>query len=177
MGGIAPRFSHGGKNANGTLLRLATLSAVCVMAFSTPVFADGVYRFTDRPNSFFEKPIYFTDTDSWLVRGHAFSEFTTYASSQDHSNWIGDFDDDHGKERRWHNHFHYQYGDGGWNFGDQDWQNDGNGEKKGRAGASGIGSNSIAAVPEPTVLVLLSAALAAFLLKPLSRAMYSARSS
>lgn len=166
-------FSHReDKMPMGGLLRLASLSAVCVMVFSTPLFADGVYRFTDRPDSFLEKPVYFTDTDPLLSGGPAFGDFTPYGSSPPHWNWLRDFDDDHGKERAWHNHFHYGYG-GGWTFRDQDWDNDGNSGKKGNAGPgpSGIGGNSTAAVPEPTVLVLLSAALAAFLLKSLSKAM------
>lgn len=154
----------------GRLLGLASLSAVCVIAFSTPVFADGVYRFTDRPESVFDKPIYFfTDTDSLLFGGHASTEFATCGSSKDHWNRLGDFNSDQSKGRG--NYFDCGYGDGGWNFRDKDWDNDGRGGKRRRPGTGGIGGNPTVAVPEPTALVLLSAALAAFLLKSLGKAM------
>ena len=149
----------------GRLLRLVSLTAICIIAFSTPLFADGVRSFADRADSYFDKPTDFTDAGSLSFGSHASSDPRAYGLDQDHWNWILDLDGDHDKGRRWHHHLHYKHGDGEWNFVDQDWDSDSDGGQTGTTGA--MGGDSIA-VPEPTVLVLLSAAFVAFLLRPLA---------
>ena len=139
---------------------------VCLLIFSPSILADRVDSFTIRADSFFDNSIHFTDADSASVDSHsAFFEFRTSGSNEDHMNWLEDFDDHHGRAWGWHKH-HNPYGDSGGNFGDQD-----NGDTNDDSGDTGSsGGASTVAVPEPSVLVLLSAALAAFLLKSLRRA-------
>jgi hypothetical protein len=80
-------------------------------------------------------------------------------------NSLGDFDDDHSKAWGWRKgHHHHHSGDNGWNSGDQ-----GNGDTDGDSGNAGS-TGSTPSIPEPSVLVLLSTALAALFLKSLRRA-------
>src|SRR5215469_2925306 len=153
-----------GKMTMGRFLCFASLLVVCLI-FSPSILADGVHSFTDRGDSFFDNSIHFTDDDSVSVDGPAFFESKTFGSKEDHVYWLGDFDDHHGKAWGWRRHHD---GDSGGNFGDQD--NGDADDDSGNTGSTGSGGASTHAVPEPSVLVLLSAALAAFLLKSLSRA-------
>jgi len=76
-------------------------------------------------------------------------------------NWLGDVDDDHGEAwGRRKGVRHYHNGDSWGNFGDQD-NGDADGDS-GNTGSTGSGDPSTPNVPEPSVLVLLSTALAAF---------------
>ena len=139
---------------------------VCLLIFSPSILADRVDSFTDPADSFFDSSIHFTDADSASVDSYsAFFESRTSGSNEDHMNWLEDFDDHHGGAWGWHNH-HNGDGDSGGNFGNQD--NGDTNDDSGNTGSSG-GASTVA-VPEPSVLVLLSAALAAFLLKSLRRA-------
>jgi hypothetical protein len=153
-------------------VRSGSLLAVCLLAFSPSLLADRVHRFTDRVGSDFDNPIVFTHADSASVDGDsAFLKPKTIGANEDHVNWLGDFDDDRGKAWGWRKHLHHHYyGDTGENFEDQDNDNgdvDGN---TGNSGNVGTGGTSTVGIPEPSVLVLLSTALAAFLLKPLRKA-------
>ena len=151
-----------------------SLVAVCFLFFSPALLADGVHGFTDRAGSNSDSSIDFTHADSASVDGHyAFIESRSFAPKEDNVNWLGDFDDDHGKAWGWRKgHHHHHSGDNGWNSGDQ-----GNGDTDGDSGnagstgsGTGSGDPSTPSVPEPSVLILLSTALAAFLLKSLRRA-------
>jgi hypothetical protein len=150
----------------GRFVWFASFMVVCLLIFSPSILADGVHSFTDRADSFFDNSIYFTDANSAWVDGHsAFFESKTFGSNEDHVNWLEDFDDHHGKAWGWRSHHD---GDGGWKFGDQDNEDsDGN---SGNTGSTVSGGASTVAVPEPSILVLLSIALAAFFLKSLRRA-------
>jgi len=149
-------------------LCFGSLMVLCLLIFSPSILANRVDSFTDRADLFFDNSIHFTDADFASVDGHsAFFESGTSGSNEDHMSWLGDFDDHHGKAWGWHKH-HNKYGDSGGNFGDQD--NGDTDDDTGNTGSTGSGgAPTLAAVPEPSVLVLLSAALAAFLLKSLRR--------
>ena len=141
---------------------------VSLLIFSPSILADRVDSFTDPADSFFDSSIHFTDADSASVDSYsAFFESRTSGSNEDHMNWLEDFDDHHGRAWGWHKH-HNGDGDSGGNLGDQD--NGDTDDNSGNTGSAGSGGGSTLAVPEPPVLVLLSAALAAFLLKSLRRA-------
>ena len=148
---------------------------VSLLIFSPSILADRVDSFTDPADSFFDSSIHFTDADSASVDSYsAFFESRTSGSNEDHLNWLEDFDDHHGRAWGWHKH-HNGDGDSGGNFGNQDNgdtnDDSGNGDTNDDSGNTGSsGGASTVAVPEPSVLVLLSAALAAFLLKSLRRA-------
>jgi len=142
-----------------------------MLTFSPSLLADGVHsftRFTDRADSDFDNP-HFADNNSALVGHHsAFFESRTFGPHEDHVNWLGDVDDDHGKAWGWYKGVHHHNGDSWGNFGDQD---SGNTDRdSGNTGNTGSGDPSTPGVPEPSVLVLLSTALAAFSLKFLKRA-------
>jgi hypothetical protein len=129
----------------GRFVCSASFMVVCLLIFSPSIRADRVDIFTDRTDSFFDNSIHFTDANS---------------ASLD-----GDFDDHHGKAWGWRRHHD---GDSDANFGDQD--NADKDDDGGNTGSTGSGGASTLAVPEPSVLVLLSTALAAFFLKSLRRA-------
>jgi len=149
----------------GRFVCAASFMVVCLLIFSPSIRADRVDIFTDRTDSFFDNSIHFTDANSASVDGHSdFFESGTFGSNEDHVNWLGDFDDHHGKAWGWRRHHD---GDSG-NFGDQD--NADTDDDGGNTGSTGSGGASTLAVPEPSVLVLLSTALAAFFLKFLRRA-------
>ena len=149
----------------GRFVCFGSFMVVCLLIFSPSILADRVDSFTDPADSFFDSSIHFTDADSASVDSHsAFFESRTSGSNEDHVNWLGDFDDHPGKAWGWHKH-HNHYGDSSGNFGDQD--NGDTDDNSGNTGSAGSGGGSTLAVPEPPVLVLLSAALAAFLLKSL----------
>jgi len=155
-----------GKMIMGRFVCFASFMVVCLLIFSPSILADGVHSFTDRADSFFDSSIHFTDADSASVDGHSFFESRTFGSNEDHVYWLGDFDDHHGKAWGWRSHHD---GDSDWNFGDQD--NQDTDDDSGNTGSTGSGGASTLAAPEPSVLVLLSTALAAFFLKSLRRAM------
>jgi len=148
-------------------LCIGSILAVCLLMFSPSLLADGVHSFTYRAGSDFDNS-HFADANSASVESHsAFFESRTFGPKEDHVNWLGDFDDDHGKAWGWRNH-HHNNGDNGWNSGDQ-----GNGDTdgdSGNEGSTGSGDPSTLSVPEPSVLLLLSTASAALFLKSLRRA-------
>ena len=148
------------------LLWIVCLFAVSPLIFSPPVRADGVHSFTYRADSDFDN-LHFADANCASVDGHSgFFESRTFGFNEDNVNWLGDPDDDHGKAWGWHKHHHHDGGVDG-NSGDGDsW---GNGGDNGNTG-SGNGDPSTPSVPEPSVLVLLSTAIAVFFLKSLRRA-------
>ena len=155
----------------GRFVRSASLLAVCLLFFSPSLPADGVHSFSDRAGSFFANSIAFTDTDPASVGGDsAFFVPRTFGPNEDHLNWLEDSDDHHGKAWGWRkdDHHHQHVGGGGWNFADQD--NEDTDGDSGNAGSTSGRDPSTFGVPEPSVLVLLSTALAAFLLKSLRRA-------
>ena len=153
------------------LVRNGSLVAICVLFFSPSLRADSVHRFTDHADSVFDTSSLFADSDSAKVDGHsAFFKSNDFGSNEDHVDWLKDLDDDHGKAWGWldDRHHHHHDGDSGWNIADQD--NDDTDGDSGKNTASTSGRDpSTPAVPEPSVLVLLSTALAAFLLKSLWR--------
>jgi len=83
---------------------------------------------------------------------------------------LDDSEDHPGKAWGWRkkDHHHHHDGDGAWNFADQD--NEDTDGDSGNAGSISVRDPSTSGVPEPSTLVLLSTALAAFLLKSLRRA-------
>ena len=150
-------------------LCIGSLLVAYFLISSPSLLADSVHRLAERIDSDFDNS-HFADANFASVERHpAFFESRTFGSNEDHINWIGDFDDDHGKAwglRKGHHHHHD--GDNGWNSGDQ-----GNGDTDGDSGNSGSTGGAgppTASIPEPPVLALLSTALAAFLLKFLRRA-------
>jgi hypothetical protein len=150
-----------------------SLVAVCFLFFPPSLPADGVHSFIERANSSSYSSINFTDADRTSVGRHfAFFESGTFGSNEDHLKWLDDSEDHHGNAWGWRkdHHHHHHDGDSGWSFGDQDNQDsqDTDGDS-GNEGSTGSGDSSTSAVPEPSVLVLLSTALAAFLLKSLRR--------
>ena len=158
-------------------LCIGGLSAA-LLTFSPSLLADGVHSFarlTERADSDFDNPN-FADGNSALVGRHfAFFESRTLGSNEDHLNWLDDSEDHHGNALGWRkdHHHHHHDGDSGWSFGDQDngdQDNQDTDKDSGNAESTGSGDSSTSAVPEPSVLVLLSTALAAFLLKSLRRA-------
>ena len=126
-----------------------------------------MHSFTHHADSDFDN-LHFADANSASVDGHSgFFESRTFGSNEGNVNWLGDVDDDHGKAWGWHKHHHHNGGVDG-NFGDGDnWGADGD---SGNTGGTGNGDPSTPNVPEPSVLVLLSTALAALFLKSLRRA-------
>jgi hypothetical protein len=144
--------------------------AVCLLFFSPSLPADGVHSFTHRADSLSANFIAFTDTDPAPVGGDsAFFVSRTLGSNEDHLKGLDDSDDHHGKAWGWRKADHHHHDDDdGWNFADQD--NEDTDGDSGNAGSTGGSDASTSGVPEPSTLVLLSAALAAFLLKSLSRA-------
>ena len=128
----------------GRFVCFASFMVVCLLIFSPSIRADRVDFFADHTDSFFDNSIHATDANS--------------------ASFDGDFDDHHGKAWGWRRHHE---GDSG-NFGDQD--NADTDDDGGKTGSTGSGSASTLAVPEPSILVLLSTALAAFFLKSLRRA-------
>jgi len=150
----------------GRFVCFASFMVVCLLIFSPSIRADRVDIFTDRTDSFLDNSTHFTDANSASVVGHsAFFESGTFGSNEDHVNWLVDFDDHHGKAWGWRRH---HGGDSDENFGDQD--NADTDDDGGNTGSTGSGGASTLAVPEPSVLVLLSTALALFFLKSLRRA-------
>ena len=150
----------------GRFVCSASFMVVCLLIFSPSIRADRVDIFTDRTDSFFDNSIHFTDANSASLDGRsAFFESGTDSSNEDYVNWLGDFDDHHGKAWGWRRH---HGGDSDANLGDQD--NADTDDDGGNTGSTGSGGASTLAVPEPSVLVLLSTALAAFFLKSLRRA-------
>ena len=144
----------------GRFVYIASFLTVCLLLFSPSLLADRVVP------DFFDHPAHSTDADFASIDSHsAFFESRTSDSNGDHSIWLVDFDDHHGKAWGWHKH-HKSYGDGGWN-GDED--NGDTDDDSGNTGSTSSGGATLA-VPEPSVLVLLPAALAAFLLKSRRRA-------
>jgi len=155
----------------GRFVRMGGVLAVCLLFFSPSLPADGVHSFTDHAGSFSDSHINFITTDPPSVRSDsAFFVSRTFGSNEDYIKWLDDSKDDHGKAwgRREEDHHHRHHDNGGWKLGDQDNQ-DTDGDS-GNAGSTGSGDPSTPSVPEPSVLVLLSAALAAFLLKYLRSA-------
>ena len=155
----------------GRFVCFGSLMVLCLLIFSPSILANRVDSFTDRADSFFDNSIHFTDANFASVEAHsAFFESGTSGSNEDHVHWLGDFDDHHGRAWGWHKH-HNHYGDSSGNFGDQDnGDTDDDSGNTGSTGSTGSGGAPTLAVPEPSVLLLLSAALAAFLLKSLRRA-------
>ena len=150
----------------GRFVCFASFMVVCLLIFSPSIRADRVDIFTDRTDSFFDNSIHFTDANSASIDGHsALFESGTLGSNEDYANWLGDFDDHHAKAWGWRRH---HGGDSDENFGDQD--NADTDDDGGNTGSTGSGGAATLAVPEPSVLVLLSTALALFFLKSLRRA-------
>jgi hypothetical protein len=145
-------------------LCIGSLSAFLLM-FSPSLLADGVHSFTYRADSDFDNS-HFADANSASVGAHhAFFESRSFGPNEERVNSLGDFDDDHSKAWGWRKgHHHHHSGDNGWNSGDQ-----GNGDTDGDSGNAGS-TGSTPSIPEPSVLVLLSTALAALFLKSLRRA-------
>ena len=154
----------------------SSLVAVCLLFFSPSLPADSVHSSTDRVGSidclsFCLRSFQFFETDRALVGGDsALFVSRILGSNQDHLKWLDDSEDHRGEAWGWrkNDQHHHRNGDGGWNFPDQD-----NEDTEGNSGNEGSISGrdpSTSGVPEPSTLVLLSTALAAFLLKSLRRA-------
>ena len=144
----------------GRFVYIASFLTVCLLLFSPSLLADRVVSLPDRADSFFDHSGHFIDADFASIDGHSsFLESRTFGSNRDHVNSLVDFDVPHGKAWGWHKHHN---DDGDQDNGDTD-------DDSGHTGSTGSGSATLA-VPEPSVLVLLSAALAAFLLNSLRRA-------
>jgi len=138
-----------------------SLAVVCLLFFSPSLPADGIHSITDRVDSFSDGPINFIVADRALVpHDSAFFVSETFGSNKDHLKWMDDSEDHPGNAWGWHRHHD---GDSGWNFGDQG--DDGTDGDNGNTGGTSSGGRSTPRVPEPSVLVLLSTALVAFLLK------------
>jgi hypothetical protein len=152
------------------MVRSSILLTVCVLVFFPPsLLADGVhYRAGSVSNSFF----HFTDADRNSDGGDsAFFEYGTFGPAEHHFIWLDDLENDHGEAWGWrlnHHHHHHLDGDGTGSFVDQG-DKDVDGDSGNEGGTSG-GDPPTPGVPEPSVLVLLSAALAVFLLKSLRSA-------
>ena len=148
-----------------------SFAAVCLLFFSPSLPADGVHSLTERAGSFSDNFIAFTDTDRSSASGDStFFVSRTFGSNEDHLKGLEDSEDHHGKSWAWgkNDHHHRHNGNGGWNSADQD--NEDTDGDSGNAGSTSGSDASTSGVPEPSVLVLLSTALAAFLLKSLRRA-------
>jgi len=155
----------------GRLVRCCSLVALCLLFFSPSLRADGAHGFTDRAGSFSDHFIDFTHTDLASVGGDsALFGSRTVDSDEDHLQGLDDSEDHPGKAWGWRkkDHHHHHDGDGAWNFADQD--NEDTDGDSGNAGSISVRDPSTSGVPEPSTLVLLSTALAAFLLKSLRRA-------
>ena len=166
MGGavwfVHPQFSgaRARDNKMGRFVR-SSIAIVCFLFFSSSLPADSVHSFTDRGDSSSDSSINFTDTDHASVRGDfAFFVSGTFGSNENHLKWLDDAEDHPGNAWGWRRHHD---GDSGWSFGDQG--NDNTDGDSGNAGITNSGGPSTPSVPEPSVLVLLSTALVAFLLK------------
>jgi len=166
FGLVQPQFSgfRAWDNKMRSFVR-GSLVAVCFLFFSPSLPADSVHGFTDRDGSFSANLIDFADTNRASVGSDsAFLVSRTLGSTEDHLKRVDDSGDDHGKAWGWRKDDHHHHeGDGGWNFADQD-----NGDN-GNAGSTSGGDPSTSGVLEPSVLVLLSTGLAAFLLRSLRR--------
>jgi hypothetical protein len=153
------------------MVRSGSLLTVCLLIFFPPsLLADGVHSSTHRADSF-STFVDFTDAESASEGGDsAFFVSGTFGSSEHHLNGLDDSENDHGEAWEWRksHHRHHLDGDGAWNFVDQGFK-DSDGDS-GNGGSSSGENPSTPAVPEPSVLVLLSTALAAFLLKSLRSA-------
>jgi hypothetical protein len=138
----------------------STLVAVCLLFFSPCLPADGTH--TERASSFSDHFIDFTHTDRASLGGDSASALD---SNDDHWKGLDDSEDHPGKAWGWYkkDHHHHHDGDGAWNFADQDNEDTDGDSISGR-------DPSTSGVPEPSTLVLLSTALAAFLLKSNRRA-------
>jgi len=155
-----------GKMIMGRFVCFAGFMVFGLLIFSSSILADRVDSLPDRADSVSDNSIHFTHANFASVDDHsAFFESRTSDFNEGHVNWLGDLDDHHGQGWGWQRHHD---GDSGGKFGDPDsGDTDADG---GKTGTTGSGGASTLAVPEPSVLVLLSAALAAFLLKSLRRA-------
>src|SRR5215469_4444053 len=152
-----------GKMIMGRFVGIASLLTVCLLLFSPSLLADRVVTLPDRADSFFDNSFHVTDADFASIDRHSgFFESWALVSNEDHRKWLEDVEDHHGKAWGWHKH-HHRYGDSGWNSGDQD--NGDPDDDSGSTGSISSGDAPTVAAPEPSVLVLLSAALAACLLK------------
>jgi hypothetical protein len=149
-------------------LCIGSLLAACFLISSPSLRADSVHRFAERTDSDFDNS-HVADANFASVERHpTFFESRTFSLNEDHANWLGDFDDDHGKAWGWRKGHHHHDGDNGWNSGDQ-----GNGDTdgdSGNTGSTGGAGAPTASIPEPSVLALLSTALAAFFLISLRKA-------
>ena len=150
-------------------LCIGSLLVAYFLISSPSLLADSVHRLAERIDSDFDNS-HFADANFASVEHHsAFFESKTFGSHEDHADWLGDFDDDHGKAWGWRKGHHPHHGgDNGWNSGGQ-----GNGDSDGDSGdtgSTGGGGAPTASIPEPSVLTLLSTALAAFFLKSLRKA-------
>ena len=143
----------------------SSLVAVCLLFFSPSLPADGTH--TERAGSFSDHFIDFTHNDLTSVGGDFASALD---SNEDHLKGLDDSEDHPGKAWGWYkkDHHHHHNGDGGWNVADQD-NEDTDGDSGNEGSISGR-DPSTSGVPEPSTLVLLSTALAAFLLKSMRRA-------
>jgi len=151
----------------------SSLLTVCFLIFFPPsLLADGVHSFTYRADNFSNNLFDFTAADHASDGGDsAFFVSGTFGSNEHHLKWLDDPENDHGEAWGWRGNHHHNHhdGDDAWNFVDQ-----GNEDTDGDSGNGGSTSGgehpSTSVVPEPSVLVLLSTALAAFLLKSLRSA-------
>jgi|SRR5215472_17072144 len=154
----------------------SSLVAVCFLFFSASLPADGVHSSTDHVGaidclSFCLRSFQFIEVDRAPIGGDsAFFVDKTLGSDEDQLKRLDDSEDHHGNAWGWRkdDHHHGDDGDGGRKFADQN--NEDTDGDSGNAGSTGVSDAPTSGVPEPSTLVLLSAALAAFLLKSLRRA-------
>jgi len=154
------------------MVRSGSFLTVCLLILFPPsLLADGVHSFTYRADSFSNHFFHFTDADFASDGGDsAFFVPRTFGSNEGHLKWLNDSENHHGEAWGWRkNHHPYHYdGNGAWNFVHQGFEDTAGGS--GNTGSTSGGDPPAPGVPEPSVLVLLSTALAAFLLKSLRSA-------
>ena len=154
----------------------SSLVAVCFLFFSPSLPANSVDSCADRVGptdclSFCLRSFQFIEIDRAPVGGDsAFFVDRTLGSDEDPLKGLDDSEAHQASAWEWRkdDHHHHDDGDGGWNFADQD--NEDTDGDSGNAGSTSGSDASTSGVPEPSVLVLLSTALTAFLLKSLRRA-------
>jgi len=155
----------------GRFVRSASLVAVCLLFFSPSLPADRVRSLPELADSFSDSSgsINFISSDRSRISGDSvFFVSGTFGSNEDHLKWFDDSEDHPGNAWGWRKDHHHDHdSNGGWSSGDQG--NEDTDRDSGNAGTTS-GDPSTPAVPESSVLVLLSPALAAFLLKSLRRA-------
>ena len=170
VSGLVQPWFFDNRLGHNKMVRSSILLTVCLLVFFPPsLLADGVHSY--RAGSVSNSAFHFTDAESASEGGDsAFFVSGTFGSSEHHLNGLDDSENDHGEAWGWrlNRHHHHLDGDGTGSFVGQGYK-DVDGDSGNEGGTSG-GDPPTPGVPEPSVLLLLSAALAAFLLKSLRSA-------